>query len=98
MECGVFINPHDFLNWYDCIAVWRSQYEVMFCDKHIFCCKLWQGCKLFLRLFQHLSWIPEYHQILAGWCQKWKGNHEDMVNQIAYRINKAAKIKDKQDC
>ena len=98
VECGVFINPHDFLNWYDGIAVWRSQYEVMLCDKHILSCKLWQSGKFFFCLLKHLPWMPKHYKILAGWCQKWKGDHQNMVNQIAYRIDKAAKIKDKQDC
>ena len=50
MECGVLINPYDLVDRDDRISVNGCLNKKVFCDKHIFRCKLGQRCKFLLRL------------------------------------------------
>ena len=50
VQRGIFVDPDDFIDRYDRIAVDGSFNEKMFRDKHIFRCKLRQCGEFFLRL------------------------------------------------
>ena len=65
VERGVFVNPQNFMNRNDGIAVRRRHNKIMLCDKHVLRCKLWQSCKFFFGLCKHLGRMPENNQVLA---------------------------------
>ena len=66
VQCGIFVNPDNFLYGYDGNAVVGKHNKIMLCDKHIFRCQLWQGGKFFFCLCKQRRWFAEKPELTAG--------------------------------